>query len=621
MKRFAILLLILLTLTGCGRDTQETQIPPQESLAAPTEPAGSYDTDSLVEQATGGDIRAYPQNIPEIFAISCAGEDVLVFSGHGDTTITRLTGENLYRIAQRELDCSVYPATQGTKIREDGMVYYDYGVNAMVFLDENLQESHRIQLPDDLLGEPAITEDWQTVYYFTQSGLRAMDLNSGISRIIREMENSYQVVESLLMEDSLIRCSTVDAFENWHVLYIDTRTGELKADTDGTVSVRSGGDTYYSIRYDDGRETVVFGRADEAAKTLLVQTDCSSIFPDCGSLLSQTELEEGWKLDYYDLTTGLRTASVILPAEVIGWGYDRDPSHDHLYFYGYGQGEYLSLYRWDLDRSASNDEQIYTDTWHTPENPDEEGLAILRTKAEALSQRFGLDIRIWDRAVQVQPWDYDLAPEHRVPVIEEMLQTVETAFSAFPDGLISQILESMDGGVLRLCLVGSLTGNAEDGSLDSADGIQFWIGDDSYLALAPGERFAQTLFHEMFHAMEMRILSKSIAYYRWDELNPEGFAYDYDYVVNQYREGNAYTWYDATRAFIDVYSMSFPKEDRARIFEYACMDGNASYFISETMQKKLRTLCEGIRDAYGFNKSEEEFLWEQYLDVPLAYGK
>ena len=443
MKRFAILLLILLTLTGCGRDSQDTQIPPQESLAAPTEPAGSYDPDSLVEQATGGDIRAYPQNIPEIFAISCAGEDVLVFSGHGDTTITRLTGENLYRIAQRELDCSVYPATQGTKIREDGMVYYDYGVNAMVFLDENLQESQRIQLPDDLLGEPAITEDWQTVYYFTQSGLRAMDLNSGISRIIREMENSYQVVESLLMEDSLIRCSTVDAFENWHVLYIDTRTGELKADTDGTVSVRSGGDTYYSIRYDDGRETVVFGRADEAAKTLLVQTDCSSIFPDCGSLLSQTELEEGWKLDYYDLTTGLRTASVILPAEVIGWGYDRDPSHDHLYFYGYGQGEYMSLYRWDLDRSASNDEQIYTDTWHTPENPDEEGLAILRTKAEALSQRFGLDIRIWDRAVQVQPWDYDLAPEHRVPVIEEMLQTVETVFSAVPDGLISQILESM----------------------------------------------------------------------------------------------------------------------------------------------------------------------------------
>ena len=621
MKRFMILLLVLLTLTGCGRKEQEAQPLPQESLAPPTEPAGSYDSGNPVEEFTGGDVRAYPQTIPQIYAIACAGGDVLVFSGVENTTVTRLAGENLYRIAQRKLDCSVHPATQGTGIRSDAMVYYDYAQSAMIFLDADFLEYSRTALPEDILGEPAITEDWSTVYYFTESGLQAMDTASAMARTVRQMQSDYQVVECLLMEDSLVRCSTVDAFGNWHVLYIDTKTGELVADTEEGVSVWSGGGMYYSIRYEGEGETVVFGRPEEQPQILIAETNRVCMFPEYGTLLSETELEEGWKLDYYDLNTGLRTGSVVLPTEVIGWGFVRDPENQRVYFYGHDQSGYVNLYRWDLEKSAANDEQIYTDLWYTPENPDEEGLQAAQARAEAMSHRFGLDIRIWERAVAVQPWDYVLEPEHQVYQIQETLDQAEAVLSAFPEGFIPQILESMDGGVLRLCLVESLTGSAENGSLDSADGIQFWIDSDSYLALKTGDTFTQTLFHEIFHAMESRILSNSIVYYRWDELNPEGFDYDYDYVVNQYREGNEYTWYDDTRAFIDVYSMSFPKEDRARIFEYACMEGNEIYFTSDTMQKKLRTLCEGIRDAYDLTRSEEVFLWEQYLETPLAYGK
>ena len=118
--------------------------------------------------------------------------------------------------------------------------------------------------------------------------------------------------------------------------------------------------------------------------------------------------------------------------------------------------------------------------------------------------------------------------------------------------------------------------------------------------------------------LETRALSRSIAYYRWDELNPKGFAYDYDYAANVQRDGGTYIADDTTRCFIDTYSMSFPKEDRARIFEYACTEGNERYFISHTMQRKLRTLCEGIREAYGLEDHTESFLWEQYLESPLA---
>ena len=112
--------------------------------------------------------------------------------------------------------------------------------------------------------------------------------------------------------------------------------------------------------------------------------------------------------------------------------------------------------------------------------------------------------------------------------------------------------------------------------------------------------------------METRLLTDSTALDRWDALNPAGFSYDLDYTANQSRKGDEYLQ-PATRAFIATYSMSFPKEDRARIMECAMCDGNEDLFRSSTMQAKLRCLSVAIREAYGLKKSTETFRWEQYL--------
>ena len=73
------------------------------------------------------------------------------------------------------------------------------------------------------------------------------------------------------------------------------------------------------------------------------------------------------------------------------------------------------------------------------------------------------------------------------------------------------------------------------------------------------------------------------------------------------------------RAFADSFSMSYPIEDRAAVFRYAMSDGGAEVFASKTMQQKLETLCKAIRNACGWKKSEETFLWEQYLEQSIAY--
>ena len=118
--------------------------------------------------------------------------------------------------------------------------------------------------------------------------------------------------------------------------------------------------------------------------------------------------------------------------------------------------------------------------------------------------------------------------------------------------------------------------------------------------------------------METHILGNSIALDQWAKLNPVDFAYDYDYLANAQRDGSEFLQPD-TRSFVDTYSMSYPKEDRARIFEYAMTAGNASLFAASPLQYKLKMLCQGIREAFGLKKSPENFPWEQYLNQPMAY--
>jgi hypothetical protein len=53
--------------------------------------------------------------------------------------------------------------------------------------------------------------------------------------------------------------------------------------------------------------------------------------------------------------------------------------------------------------------------------------------------------------------------------------------------------------------------------------------------------------------------------------------------------------------------------------EYAITADNESCFESDSMQKKLLQLCRGIRKAFGLEKSEDVYPWEQYLEESIAY--
>ena len=200
--------------------------------------------------------------------------------------------------------------------------------------------------------------------------------------------------------------------------------------------------------------------------------------------------------------------------------------------------------------------------------------------------------------------------EYKVTVYQRYLAELEKALSNYPDGLLRKLGNSSGNGKITISLVRAAYGDNALGSLDSADGLHFYHNGNVYLALVMNDNFLGTLYHELFHTMDTYVLNHSIIYDNWDQLNPEGFEYDNDYIANQFRED--YQYLEEDRWFIDMYAMSYAKEDRARIMEFAMQQGNEEFFASEHMQKKLATLCLGIRTAFGLKSHSGVLAWEQY---------
>lgn len=629
MKRYVILALVCLLLCGCtvqprqGETTAPSETRPPVD---PTEPAGCYDPDSTLELKYQGAVRVYEMPMAQCQYAAAMGEDVVVFSGTESTMLTLLSGENLYVTAQIQLDQLISPRDASTQISDSGISYYSPETREVVLLDTALKEVARIALPEDLTGLPVLSRNRQSVYYCTADSVRVLDLETGIRRLLSEITAPELSAEDLLLDDSILRCSLTREDGTSRTIFLSTQTGELAGEYVGELDVVTEGDTYYSRFYDGSMQALVYGQAGGEEKMLIPEdfdSTCWYLPQDHAAVTASADAEK-MVLAYYDLSEGLCTSVLKLNTSVSGMLSSRS-QEVRCVFAGAANQVYVllsddtdsTLYRWDTAALATNDADIYTGPRYTLDNPDGEGLAACRAYAQELNQRYGVEILLCTEATVCQPEDYVLEPEYQVPVIYRDLELLEELLAVYPTDFLKQTVDSTPSGVLRICLVREITGTPESGNQGTVDGTQFWVAESPYLALSVGRITQQTMYHQIFHVMETKIYSDSQIYYEWNKLNPAEFDYDYEYRTYRTREDSDYLQGDS-RAFIDSFAMSFPKEDRARIMEYAMTDGNAECFQSETMQKKLYQLCLGIRKAYDLTGSEEVYLWEQYLTESLA---
>lgn len=613
MKKIILALLLCLLLCGCGSPAEETTAPNADTSPAPTQaPTGFYDPDNALEAQTQGAVRVFPLSIPYCQGFTTMGEDILVLSdGENGTRLTLLTGDTLAPTAEKNLNTWLYDQYADVSADSDGLSYFDSITWETVILDEGLREITRIPVPEDVNGLPLLSPDRQVLYYCAGSSLCAVDLETRLPRVLRQFGDDHPVPDMLHMDGTILKCSGYEG--GWKTLFISTENGQLIREENGWYDLVSHGERYIASFYREDATQLVFGTADEKPHALYIPESGNTVLLEKSfGILNILPGQEEIRMDYYDLSSGKRSSTLTLdgdclPSVVDGgngilWLLVSDPL-----------GEVYSLLRWDTAALPSGDGTVYSDAYYERSAPDLAGIDRCRLAAREMGERYGLEILLWEDVSAAIPEGYATATEYLVPVLEEQLARLEEQLSRFPEGFFRTLTEDFSG--LTVCLVRSI----EDGSgADCSAGLQYWLGNHACIALSTAGD--GSFFHQMSHVLDTRIFAHSNAYDEWEEINPGGFDYDYDYAVNANRNAGEYLR-DAERCFIDTYSMSFPREDRARVLEYAVTEGNAHYFQSSTMQKKLLQICLGIREAFGLKKSPDTFLWEQYLQEPLAYTK
>ena len=613
-KTIPAMLLLCLLFCGCGKVPEETN-PSSAPVTQPdiTAPAGFYNPGDPLENATGGAVRAYPLPISRCLGFSVMGDGILVFSdGDAGTRLTLLTGETLTPTAEKDLDIWLNDQIASIPADAHGLSYFDDGTRETVLLDETLREITRIAAPEGLVGYPILSADWQTMYYTTGNAVCAMDLETRLPRVLRQYTGGTLSLDGVHLDDGVLKCSRYE--DGWQTFFFSAQNGQLLDQRNGLYEFVSFGQTYITSFHQDGFSPLLFGTAGEAPGMLhlpAADSDALQLLEVSFGVLSFIA-DDSIRMDYYDLTSG-RLASSFTLEDCCSIPTVLDGGSGILWLL-----DGNTLYRWDTAAMPSGESRIYTDLWYPRSNPDLEGIARCQALAQEIGQRHGVEILVWEDVYTLQPWDYRMTEEHLVPLLEASLTELDQQLRYFPAGFFETLSEDFSG--LTVCLVRQMRGNTDNGSVEQASGLQYWIEDHACIALSTVNASKGSFYHELCHVLDTRIMAHSNAYDQWEALNPNGFAYDYDYAANATRNAGEYLR-DAERCFIDTYSMSFPKEDRARILEYAMTEGNDHYFQSKTMQNKLRQICIGIREAFGLKKSPDTFLWEQYLQEPLAYTK
>ncbi|MBE6916994.1 MAG: hypothetical protein E7470_03680 [Ruminococcaceae bacterium] len=624
MKRLLGLIMVLLVLLcGCTQNTpdgttptdastlpatQPSTEPSSEPATQPTEP-GIYLPESALEQQTSGAVQCYAVEEGGYGSLVMPdGEIILLRNENGNGILEIYTDERMILQKSVSLGENVFPLPEHFCVTEQGISYYDAVDGAMAFRDLSMREIGRMQMPEDVNGIAWASPNWSTIYYAKTDGFYTMDLQTGISRLLREHPAMNNRITGMLAGGTVLRCTEELEDGKTHTILIDASTGAVLEEGSYLDSLVEWNNHYFFKEQVGALLRLRFGTGSEPSEVIwpAENGDVYPLLPDA-ALAVATKQDDGVMLTYYRMSTGARIGAVLLNGISEVWDLRTDGSGSVRFFAKDMQGKEL-LCCWDPTKSALQDDHCYKTPCYTLQEPDREGLTEYVSAFTALGERYGVEILIWEEAAKQAPSDHVFEVEFLTQAYEKLLTELEQALAFFPEGFFEQ----MPGEKLKIVVVRGMTGDTEQGSLATSSNLQYWNGKQPVIALAAGYDTMGNFCHAMAHLIDTQVLSKSAAFYEWNTLNPEGFTYDNNYIINAERTDTTYIEGE-NRYFIDLFSMSYAKEDRARIFEYACEAGNEEFFQSPVIQEKLRRICKGIRDAFDLEDEKIVFPWEIYL--------
>ena len=602
MKRLLLILLAALMLAGCSKKEPDTK---PDKDPKPTEPktaeSGLYVPDSAIENKTAGAVRTYALGDGKWLGLSGIGSDVLVT---GENTMLVLTGE---QGSATKATVEAFQAGTEMDTYTTGVAYYDPATRKVTVLNSKLQQSAQLELPETVVGTPVISLIRNEVYYFTGAEIRAMSLTTGISRLLRQQSAMEALLPDDYFDGNVLSCQIKDAAGGVRTEYFSSETGQTYSRDQGIYKMVTCKDRYFIRRMDIQVQQMIFGtRNGEPQSFLETPPEGVELVPvlEKNGMVSCKETEEGISLSFYNLATGKRSGEVVLPGVKSLSSVYSDGSY--IWILGV-EGEKQTLFRWDVAKSPVEDENTYTGPFYNPQNPDTKGLQECQKIADTYKTDYGVKVNIWTEAVKMTG-EYTVVAEHQPQAIMKMLESIQPVLAKFPAKFLQKTVEA---GWIQVSLVRSIDGDR--------DWVQFWQDKNCWILISAEADVADAFTQGVAYAIDSHVLgnSRDFDFDRWNPLNPNDFIYNNNVNAEpkqEYLEGD-------TRVFTDAVAMTNINEDRCRIFYNAMLENNAEMFTAPAMQAKLKRVCMGIREAYGLQKSETIYPWEQYLETSLAYVK
>ena len=596
--------LAALLLAGCtGTATPNESTAPSAPQTSVTEPVaddsqepGLYVPDSPVERATDGAVKLY-QLDDSVTGLGVLGENLMLCTG--GKTLHLLQIQDMTTIKERPLDSMLSWAEVSLVVTERGMAWYDHDAGTYVVLDENLVNTATVAISETLSCAPIISQDYTTIYYACSDGIKAMDLTSGVTRMLRQENTQVIRMEGLLLGDSVLQYTRLLQDGSEQTCFVDaadgsirhsgTFPGQLVTDDDSISGV-------LKLNHPMGQLSWILSADAAGAQLLTREKGWDSVLPlDGDRVLVQYIDQMGLHLYLYSL--GSNTYSAVML-----------PQFRECFAYGCISGSTVWLcdgvsgkfYCWDASR---NPVDKVTDPLLGADIGTQELSSALTDRADALSERYGVRITL-DHGVDLSGTPY---PEYRTALFAQALDILEGELDRVPAEIWDAIGNTTDSGRLQIVLTDGFDPATHTGSSESSFRLD---GGEAEIRLDICLELDQLLYRELWNVMEVRIRNRSDKLNGWDDLNPEDFTYtdDPDAPVNTEYLIPGENW------FADAQAMVSGRNDRIQTFLYAATAGNGDLYQSEAMQEKLGMLCTLIRSAYKL--SDELVLpWEQYLST------
>lgn len=591
MKKILCLMLTMLLLCGCGAREEIPEGPEAALSGSAFGQSQSWDREGILEEipltVSGG---------WQLGSSMSCRDGILLWTidGHleGETKIELclINGADGEIIARNTLSSSarVTPQVLGERI-----FLCDSKSGTVTELGEDLTElqSWSFDPGEDFwyMGSDCL--------YRTEEG-KLLSLHAQLKAKTEVLEEGKTLNYLTLMGDILCIDCMDDATGESRFALLDLNTGELQETPfEGWFSTAQRVGDYWLCNYAQDGSIWFLGTKDEPLRVRLEESSLRLL--DRGHLL-QTNFEDN-DLTLYDLQGKFLSAcrlSEMGNCYLVGdpmWCESRGGYYLHIQSFDSGS----RLLFWDISK-GSEGENLPLES--VPERT--EAMETLCRRADAIGEEYGLSILLADQCSrEFDAFTAELAED---PVmLDSALTDLEQALQAFPQGFFRQLRHG-DMQSIQIQLIQDLQATDERaGGSYAAFTQNMW----KYYLMVVDIRTSSpdTYFHEFSHIIDTCLLDQGVMTEEdWAALNPEGFEYAYTYANQWELEGDP-------EHFVDTYAMISPTEDRARILEYAMMEGSGWMFEDYPgLKAKLRFYSDCIRNYFDIPQGET-LLWEQYL--------